>query len=69
MKSTYTSRLAAYIKEKGIKIAKISEATGIPYFNLYDSLSRGHSKRDLRVEEFMAVCSFLEKDPNDFSEK
>lgn len=62
----YTKAIADYIKEKGISVKKVSDKTGIPYCVLYDSLCSKTRNRDLRADEFMAVCNFLEKDPRDF---
>ncbi len=62
----YTKAVANYIKSKGISVKTISERTGISYSVLYDSLCSKTRNRDLRADEFMAVCNFLEKDPRDF---
>lgn len=55
-----TKKLADYIKEKGIAITAISSTTKIPYSALWSSLSPSGT-RDLRADEFLAVCLFLEK--------
>ena len=60
-----TKKLADYIKEKGIAITEISSTTKIPYIALWSSLSPSGT-RDLRADEFLAVCLFLEKNPMDF---
>jgi len=62
-----TEKLVAIIKDKGVNIKRISEATGIPYSSLQPSLK---GNRPLRVSEFFAVCSFLKIDSDFFrSEK
>ena len=63
---TYTKRLANYIREKGIALTQISAHTSIPYSVLRDSLSSNQRNRPLRIDEFIAICKFLEKDPMDF---
>lgn len=65
----YTKRLAKYIADKGMSIKNISEKTGIPYSALYDSLSNTNRNRELRADEFMEICKFLEKKPEDFAEE
>jgi|WetSurMetagenome_2_1015567.scaffolds.fasta_scaffold05027_16 hypothetical protein len=58
-----TQAMAGYIKEKGIQISTISESTKIPSGKLYNSFS---GTRQLRADEYMAICGFLEKSPFDF---
>jgi len=57
--------MAEYIKEKGILVSVISRATGITQNTLYASFS---GKRELRADEYLAICAFLEKDPLDFKQ-
>lgn len=64
-----TRNLAKYVCDKGISIAKLSKATGIPYMALYDSLLNSERKRDLRLGEALSVCAFLELDPRKFADK
>ena len=64
--NTYTKRLSKYIKDKGISFRKIAEATGMPYTAVYDSLGDNERSRPLRIDEYIAICKFLEKDPMDF---
>ena len=45
----------------------MSRDTGISYAALYNSLMRNERGRDLRDEEFLEVCRFLEVDPRDFA--
>lgn len=67
--SLVTLNVAKYIKNKGIQISKISEATNIEYAPLYDSLGNRGRGRDLRDDELIKVCAFLEKNPMDFAEE
>ena len=36
---------------------------GVPYMALYDSVANEKRDRDLRVDEFLALCKHLELDP------
>lgn len=65
----YTEKVAKYVADKGISIKKISERTGIPYNSLYNSLMNTRRKRELRADEFMAVCIFIGIDPMFFADK
>jgi len=58
-----TLALSNTIKNKGISITKIAKETGIPYSILQPSF-KGH--RQLRADEFFAVCAFLDVEPNSF---
>ena len=62
-------KVAKYVADKGISIKKISERTGIPYTSLYNSLMNTRRKRELRADEFMAVCIFIGVDPMLFADK
>lgn len=61
-----TRNLGEYIKKKGFNLSEISRKTKIPYMSLYDSLSNENRDRDLRAEEFLALCKHLELDPMEF---
>lgn len=52
------------IKELGINISALSRGTGISDGVLRRSIVR--RERDLRSEEFMAICDFLQRNPFDF---
>lgn len=67
--SAVTQNVSDYIRKKGINISKMSRDTGIPYTALYDSVMNAERQRDLRDEEFLAVCCFLEVDPRIFADK
>lgn len=66
MADIVTDRIAQYVQEKGIKVSAISRGTGIPDGILRRSLST--RERDLRADEFLGICGFLEKEPFDFKE-
>ena len=56
------------MKEKGIKLSEVARKTGLDYHSLYASLYDKKSERDLRTEELIPLCIFLNIDPRDFSE-
>lgn len=60
-----TKKLGNYIKERGISIARISEATGISYQILANCFDEKKS-RELKADELLLVCRFIEVDPFDF---
>lgn len=62
-KSDPSVKLGSIVKEKGISIRKISEATGVPYSALQPSFK---GNRQLRADEFFAVCAYLDIEPNFF---
>lgn len=55
-----TNKIADIIADKGIKIARIAEATGISYQVLQVSFKK---KRELRADELVKVCQFLNINP------
>lgn len=59
-----TNCVAEYVNKLGIKISSISRGTGVPDGILRRSLSA--KERDLRADEFLAICNFLGKSPFDF---
>jgi len=61
-----TQLVSNYVRNKGINLKKMSDATGIPYTVIYDSLQNKNRDRDLRVGEFLEICEFLEVDPKTF---
>lgn len=63
-----TRKMANYIRSKGISIKKIATVTKIPVNILYTSFQMNENgrKRPLRVDEFLAICTFLEEDPMKF---
>lgn len=64
MMISITKTLANYIKQKDIPIKELSISTDISDYVLYRSLNK--LVRPLRANEFLAICDFLEINPNDF---
>lgn len=62
-----TKALSEYVKQKGIQISVLANTTGIPYGKLWDSLSV-NGTRELRADEFLSICSFVEKNPMEFAD-
>lgn len=62
-----TKNLAIYIKEKGVSISRISEATGVSYQVLCNCFDE-NKPRQLKADELLLVCRFLEVDPYTFLE-
>lgn len=54
------SIMSQAIKESGMTVKAVSRKTGIPYGHLQPSL-KGY--RNLRVDEFLALCALLKVDP------
>lgn len=61
-----TKKVSEYIRQKGFNLSEISRKTGVPYMALYDSLMNNGRDRDLRVDEFLALCNHLELNPMSF---
>ncbi len=62
-----TDNVAAYIEKMGISINAVAKKTGLSRNILYSSLSVGtKKKRELRADELLSICIFLDKDPMDF---
>lgn len=62
-------KIGAYMKEKGIKLSEVARKTGLDYHSLYASLYDRKRERDLRTEELIPLCIFLNIDPRDFADK
>lgn len=58
-----TQAVSEFVRERGFRINAIAEQTGISRNVLYHSFS---GKRKLRADEYLAICDFLGKDPEDF---
>lgn len=56
-------RVAAYIREMGIKQTTISEKTGIRTDALSQTLL---GNRKMTADEFEKICIAIDKSPNDF---
>lgn len=64
MTDTTTVNVANFIDRMGINISAISRGTGIPDGVLRRSIVR--KERNLRSDEFMAICDFIQRDPFEF---
>ena len=60
-----TKKLSQYIKEKGVSITRIAEKTGISYQILVNCFDEKKS-RELKADELLLVCRFLDVNPFDF---
>ena len=60
-----TANLSKYIRERGISMARIAKATGISYQVLTNCFDNRKS-RELRADELLLVCNFLDINPYDF---
>ena len=58
-----TESVSAYVKRIGADIKKMSEATGIPYMSLYDSLRNTQRSRQLKADELLLICDYLAVSP------
>lgn len=65
--SCVTERVSEYVRERGINVSKMARDTGKSYMALYSSLLCTERGRDLRDDEFLAVCNFLGVDPRQFA--
>lgn len=64
--SVVIKNVATYVKEKGINLSKMDRDTKIPYSALYSSLCDDERERELRADEFLGICQYLEIDPRNF---
>lgn len=66
-----TKNIAEYIRSKDINVSAMSRATGIALGTLYQSVSScvmEEKRRQLRDDELIAICKYLEKNPMDFAD-
>ena len=61
--SSVTTEISEYVRNKGINISRMARETGIPYNCLHASLGMSDRERELRADEFIKVCKYLEIDP------
>jgi predicted transcriptional regulator len=61
-----TRKISEHIRHKGFNLSEISRKTNLPYMALYDSIMNEKRDRDLRVDEFLALCRHLGVNPMDF---
>ena len=64
---TIAKKIGNYIKEKGINLSELSRQTGLNYQAIYMSLYSENRERDLRCEELIPICIFLDVDPREFA--
>lgn len=62
-------RIGAYMKKKGLNLSEVARQTGLDYQSLYTSLYDESRERDLRTEELIPLCIYLDVDPRDFTDK
>lgn len=61
-------RIGAYMKDRGFNLSEVARKTGLDYQSLYASLYDDKRDRDLRTEELIPLCIFLNVDPRDFAD-
>ena len=62
-------RIGIYMTDKGFNLSEVARKTGLDYQSLYVSLYDEKRERDLRTEELIPLCIFLNIDPRDFAEQ
>ena len=60
LQGTASANLVKFIRNKGIKAAVISTRTGVTAGVIYPFMQ---GRRELRADEFMAICQFVGADP------
>lgn len=61
-----TERIADIVSQRGVSTAKIAEVTGISPQILYNCFDQ-KKKRELKADELILVCRFLNINPLDLS--
>lgn len=64
---TVSRKIGQYVKEKGYNLSEISRQTGISYQCLYDSMYGTSRTRELRANELLPLCIFLNVDLRKFA--
>lgn len=64
---TISKKIGRYMKEKGFNLAEVARQTGLDYQSLYVSLYDENRNRDLRSEELIPLCIFMNVDPREFA--
>lgn len=62
----YGEKIKDYLDEKGIKYGFVATGVGMPV-NTFSAIL--NEKRKITVEEYFAICSVLEVDPNFFADR
>lgn len=66
---TIAKKIGIYMKDKGFNLSEVARKTHLDYQSLYASLYDDKRERDLRSEELIPLCIFLNIDPRDFANK
>ena len=61
-------RIGVYMKDRGFNLSEVARKTGLDYQSLYASLYDEKRNRDLRTEELIPLCIFLNVDPREFAD-
>lgn len=61
---TVEEQVARAIHETGLTIKAVSRRTGVDYNKLQPSLK---GRRELRADEYLAICALLERDPRELA--
>lgn len=64
-----SKQIGIYMKQRGLNLSEVARRTGLDYHSLYTSLYQESSNRDLRAEELIPLCIFLEIDPREFAQQ
>ena len=59
-----TKNLRKHVSDIGVNLAELARKSGVPYTNIYASLSAG-GERELKANELMAICFVLNINPVD----
>lgn len=65
--SIITERVSRYVIEKGINLSNLAKETGHSYNAISHSIGAKNTGRELRDDEFMDICRFLEVNPLRFA--
>lgn len=65
---TISKKIGKYVKEKGYNLSEVARQTGIDYNCLYNSMYGEGRERELRANELLPLCVFLNIDFRDFAD-
>ncbi len=63
-----SKKIGAYMRDRGFNLSEVARKTGLDYPSLYASLYDDSRERDLRTEELIPLCIFLNIDPREFAD-
>lgn len=66
---TISKKIGQYMKDRGFNLAEVARKTNLDYNSLYVSLYDDGRNRDLRTEELIPLCIFLNVDPREFAKE